>query len=365
MKHSLKVLVLAVPLSFFFGSWWGFYKVRKEASAGRAPTQEIHLLTQKGFLPQDIVAELSAACGAKIKVTEANSDLALVNEAFSNIQNYDVLEVSSAQAVFLEEAHKLLTLNREKITAWPTISVDFKNLEYDPDNRFVVPIEWGVDGQIYKKRYLPQKPSSLAQLLNDQRLAKKISLKPSSVEIFSLLRRLGFDLDQWLRDGQTDAIVAQLKKLASTVLFSRKPLTTQLASDSIWVIQAPLAKALPLIHGQSSLGYFFPQEKATLWVKTLAISAKAPHRRTAYQIINYLLKPKVAARMAQETQTATTLTRVEGLNPELQASYLRQLPLSRVELVVHHLAFQPLWNTLLKQALPELFSPAAMDQLSN
>jgi spermidine/putrescine transport system substrate-binding protein len=42
--------------------------------------------------------------------------------------------------------------------------------------------------------------------------------------------------------------------------------------------------------------YFIPQEGSIIWVDSLAVLARAPHRDLAEKFINFLLDPKVAAR---------------------------------------------------------------------
>jgi spermidine/putrescine transport system substrate-binding protein len=51
--------------------------------------------------------------------------------------------------------------------------------------------------------------------------------------------------------------------------------------------------------------YFVPDEGGVLWVDNLAIPAKAPHRDTAEQFINFLLDPKVGAQLSNFNQYAT------------------------------------------------------------
>ncbi|MCC7373618.1 MAG: extracellular solute-binding protein, partial [Verrucomicrobiales bacterium] len=55
----------------------------------------------------------------------------------------------------------------------------------------------------------------------------------------------------------------------------------------------------------AELRYVLPSEGSQIWVDTLAIPARAPHRELAETFINYLLDAKVGARISNFTQFAT------------------------------------------------------------
>ena len=48
--------------------------------------------------------------------------------------------------------------------------------------------------------------------------------------------------------------------------------------------------------GGIEIGYSIPKEGAQLWFDNLAIPKDAPHPEAAHELINYLLKPEVAAK---------------------------------------------------------------------
>jgi spermidine/putrescine transport system substrate-binding protein len=62
--------------------------------------------------------------------------------------------------------------------------------------------------------------------------------------------------------------------------------------------------------------YFVPREGGEKWLDCLSIPAKAPHRDLAEQFINYILEPKVGARVSEFTRAATpNQAALELINP--------------------------------------------------
>jgi len=51
--------------------------------------------------------------------------------------------------------------------------------------------------------------------------------------------------------------------------------------------------------------YIIPREGGIIWVDSLAVLAKAPHRDLAEKFINFILDPRVGARLSNFTQFAS------------------------------------------------------------
>ena len=85
-------------------------------------------------------------------------------------------------------------------------------------------------------------------------------------------------------------------------------------------LMVSVASSSDAIHGEkedSETYYFVPREGGALWLDTLSIPAKAPHRDLAEKFINFLLEPKVAAQFSNFSQLATpNKAALEFINPE-------------------------------------------------
>jgi putrescine transport system substrate-binding protein len=68
--------------------------------------------------------------------------------------------------------------------------------------------------------------------------------------------------------------------------------------------------------------YVLPREGALMWFDSMAIPADAPHKDNAYVLMNYLMQPKVAARISEAVQypnankDATALIKAETMADE-------------------------------------------------
>ena len=145
MKYYLKVLTLAIVFSFGWGLWWGFYNLeKKNPKYKKGP--EIRVLSMKGFFTQDFLKEIETKYKINFVLTEKDSDADLLREALSENKNYDLIQIRSfiTKSFLLDSVFKPLDADRIE---GQSISIDFKNMGFDPSDKYFVPITWatGVD----------------------------------------------------------------------------------------------------------------------------------------------------------------------------------------------------------------------------
>jgi putrescine transport system substrate-binding protein len=195
--------------------------------------------------------------------------------------------------------------------AWPDIA---KQLAfYDPGNRYAVDYMWGTTGIGYNvkdvKRILGPDAviDSWDYVFDPDKIAKfkdcGIHLLDSSDDIMSAgLHYLHLDPNT-SDPADLEKVTALLLKIRPYVRkFHSSEYLNALATGEICFVvgfsgdvkqaQTRAAQA----KGGVELGYSIPKEGAQLWFDTLAIPKDAPDPEEAHELINYLIKPEVAAK---------------------------------------------------------------------
>ena len=63
--------------------------------------------------------------------------------------------------------------------------------------------------------------------------------------------------------------------------------------------------------------YFVPREGSEIWLDNMAVPARAPHRAMAEKFINYILDPRIGAKISNFNQYATpNKAALEFIKPE-------------------------------------------------
>jgi spermidine/putrescine transport system substrate-binding protein len=193
----------------------------------------------------------------------------------------------------------LAPLNHHKIPNFKNISLNFRDLMYDPGNRYTVPYTWGTTGMLVRPDLLEQPVTRWADLW-DARYAGKVAIwRGQGREAIGLtLRMLGYSANDE-SPAALEAVEAKLMELRPHVLFvedydavSAMPL---LAEGRAVISMGYAADALLGRDTNAKIDYILPGEGALLWGDNYAIAASSTNQDAATKFIDYLLRPEVSA----------------------------------------------------------------------
>jgi putrescine transport system substrate-binding protein len=195
--------------------------------------------------------------------------------------------------------------------AWPEIA---KQLAvYDPGNQYAVNYMWGTTGIGYNvksaKRLLGPDGAidSWDYIFNPERIAKfkncGIHLLDSSDDIMSAgLHYLHIDPNT-SDPGDLQKVTDLLVKIRPYVRkFHSSEYLNALATGEICLVVGfsgdikQAQKRAAEAKGGIEIAYSIPQEGAQLWFDNLAIPRDAPHPDEALELINFLIRPEIAAK---------------------------------------------------------------------
>ena len=351
MKKYLKILFLAVLFSFIWGAWWGFFNLEKRTPRFKKGP-EIRLLARQGFFPPSFLEDFHSVYQVQIVLTEKNSESEILREALSNNQSYDLIQVDSfiAKSFILENV--FFPLELDEITHFKDISIDFKNFDFDPDNKYLLPVSWGLNGFLVNTNRVTLVKESLNELMDAK---AKFSIIESPVEIYNLAIKLKPIIKNWVETGQSEELHKDIKEIRSRFTHLSNDPRAKFQDGSLDVAQIASGKAAKIIDADSHWRFVLPREGSTLWVGLLGISRGARDVEFTHQVLNRLLSSKSNRNLIEMSEQSSVL---ESLNtsdlPSLQkAEYIRHVPLSRVELFINHEAFEPIWSQALRKEWSE------------
>lgn len=353
MKKNLQILALAVLFSFLWGIWWSYYKLEKETPQ-YSSSEEIRILAYKGVFKPQFIEFFQKKRAIKIVLTEKNSDGDILREALSRNSEYDLIQMSSfiSKSFIVDNVFAPLEFN--EISNFLNVSVDFKSLDFDLDNHHFIPISWGLNGFILNAKKISLVDESLDEILS---FKSKVSVLPSPTELLNLSMKIKPIIKTWVETGQSEALKKDLQDLKlkfSALLIDPREKVLDGTYD---VAQMSSGYAAKILSRDSGYRFVLPKERATLWINLIGVSRGARDKELAFLVINDLLNDDINQKFVELNEQATPL---ETLNqsslPLLQkASFIRQVPLSRVELFINHEALESTWLESLRREWPTVF----------
>jgi putrescine transport system substrate-binding protein len=193
---------------------------------------------------------------------------------------------------------------------------------YEVTRGYSIPYHWGSTGYAYNERLvrerLPDHRMDSSDVLFDPQVVSKladcgVSLLDGPTDLFPMvLAYLGRDPNA-VDEENLAAAEAQLKLVRPYIrYFSNQKMMTDLPNQEICVAMSWSGDyAQAMLRAREAglnldLRYTMPKEGSGLWIDGLYIPADAPHTDNAYLFLNFLMRPKIAAEIANEVWYANS-----------------------------------------------------------
>lgn len=258
-------------------------------------------------LPQSVLDAFTAEYGVQVDYrTYDTMEMAVADLEAGHV--YDVVNLDNRFIPALIRAGRLAELTPARLPNLKYISPNFRDLVYDPGNRYTIPYNWGTTGLVVRTSRLDRPVSRWADLW-DPRLAGRVALWLSQPrEVLGLtLKSLGYSANS----EDPAELAAALARLVALKPHARwldsdlDSLTAALESGEAVIGMGYAGDVLLARESLSDIAYVLPEDGTLLWGENFVIPASSPRRATAEVFLNFLLRPEVAAEIANQNYYAT------------------------------------------------------------
>jgi spermidine/putrescine-binding protein len=276
---------------------------------GKTPEPELVLLDWAEDVPQSILDKFKAEYGVTVKYLTYES----TEEAVDRIEVGELLDVVVLDNDNLDQLIRQGQLRPIDPTAIPNIkniSPNFRGLSFDPTNTYSVPFNWGTTGIIYHTQRFDQPITTWADLWNPG-LAGRVGLwQYESRETIGLtLKSLGYSANSE-NPAELDEARQRLLELRPNVQFIENMSSGVTAVYLIneFQLDAAMGYAYDALEGAAvnpDIQYALPSEGVLLWSDSFVVPANSPNPVGAELFLNFVLRPEIAAEIANYNYYAT------------------------------------------------------------
>ena len=313
LRNGIRVLaataIWAIPV-LLAASWLAACGSPPAAPTPTPPplAEKIVLANWPDDIPQSVLDAFTTEYGVRVTYAAFES----MEQATANIRKgveYDVVALDNRYIPDLVKDGLLATIDSTHVPNLKNISANFRDLVYDPGNHHSVPYNWGTTGLVVRSD-LTYSPVDKWSDLWDPRYAGKIGLwRGEPRETVGLaLRSLGYSANSEQRP-ELEAALDRLRQLKRNALFVEDfdpgSCASLLESGKVivamgWSFDALKGRAL-----NPAITYVLPKEGALLWGDNFVIPANSARKSTAEVFLNFLLRPKISAEIANQNFYAT------------------------------------------------------------
>jgi putrescine transport system substrate-binding protein len=291
------------------------------AGSATAPAKQrmVNFYNWSDYIAPTVLEDFTRETGIKVRYDTFDSNDTLEAKLLAGKSGYDVVVPTAYFLARQIEAGIFLKLDKAKlpnlVNVWPQISD--RLARYDPGNQYAVDYMWGTTGIGYNlkdaRRIVgadvpaPALLDSWNDIFDPARIAR---FKDCGVHLLDSSDDIMPAALFYLKLDPNSSDPADLQKAADLLTkirpyvrkFHSSEYLNALASGEICLVvgfsgdvkqaQRRAAEA----KGGVSIGYSIPKEGAQLWFDVFAVPKDAPDPDEAHALINYLLKPEVAAK---------------------------------------------------------------------
>lgn len=226
------------------------------------------------------------------------STFATNEELYAKLRNrsasYDVIIPSDYMISRMVKEDMLSPLNFDKIPNYKNIDSDFKNLEYDKENKYSVPYMWGAVGIIYNKSFVGKKVDSWSELWNrDYR--SKILMFSNSRDCFAVaLKKLGHSVNTTDVKKISEAGQEILNQKELVQAYVMDEIFNKMENNEAFIAPYYSGDAITMMKENPNLDFVYPKEGTNRFVDALCIPKGCRNEDMAHLYINFLLEPRIA-----------------------------------------------------------------------
>lgn len=260
----------------------------------------LRIFTWADYIDADTLAGFTAETGIEIEyVTFSSNEEMMMKLESNNGGEYDIILAGDYAISTMRKAGLLLELDKEMIPNYDNVNPKYQGQYFDPENAYTVPYVVGAPMIVYNPDMVEGEITSFDDLWDEQFVDSLCLLDDARVMIAAVLKTMGYSYNT-TDDAELDAARAKLMELKPNVRVLdydtayQYLLTGEVAAAYLFTPYVVICQA-----ENPNLVAVYPEEGIGFGIDSLAIPVNAPHPNNAHMFLEYVLRPEVAAHIAE------------------------------------------------------------------
>ncbi|MFG0774050.1 extracellular solute-binding protein [Vibrio plantisponsor] len=282
-----------------------------------ANDQELYFYNWSEYIPSEVLEDFTKETGIKVIYSTYESNESMYAKLKTQGTGYDLVVPSTYFVSKMRKEGMLLEIDKSKLSNFAGLDSNYLNKPFDPNNSYSIPYIWGATGIGINTDMLDKSNIHNWADLWDAKWEGQLMMMDDSREVFHIaLVKLGYSPNT-TDPKEIEAAYEELKKLMPNVLvfnsdFPANPyLAGEVSLGMLWNGSAYMAR-----EEGANIDIIWPEKGAIFWMDSLAIPAGAANTEAAHKMIDFLLRPDNAAKIAVEIGYPTPVKAAYKLLPE-------------------------------------------------
>ncbi len=287
------------------------------ASPVMATDQELYFYNWSEYIPNEVLKDFTKETGIKVIYSTYESNESMYAKLKTQASGYDLVVPSTYFVSKMRKEGMLQQIDHKKIPNYDGLDNNFLNKPFDPNNSYSIPYIWGATGIGVNSEMLDKSSITKWDDLWDSKWEGQLMLMDDSREVFHIaLTKLGYSPNT-TNPEEIKAAYQELQKLMPNVLvfnsdFPANPyLAGEVSLGMLWNGSAYMAR-----QEGAPIDIIWPEKGAVLWMDSLSIPSGAKNIEAAHKMIDFLIRPENAAKIALKIGYPTPVAAAHKLLPK-------------------------------------------------
>jgi spermidine/putrescine transport system substrate-binding protein len=285
------------------------------AACARDSRPRLNVYNWSAYIAPDTISNFEAEFGVRVRYATYESNEEMLAKVLTGNSGWDVVFPTHNRLLPMRQNGLLAPLEHQLLGNLGNLDANFRSPSWDPDLQWGIPYMWNGTGIVYN-RGVPPAPSRWADLWEPRWKGRLTVLDDPEDMLGACLKKLGLSFnatsEQDLRRAEREAIA--LKPLLRAYLNAE--VRDQLVAGDVLAAQLWSTTAQQAIDAAPKLAFVYPAEGFPLYCDCAVILRESRRQRLAHQFLDYLLRPKVSAAIADSMKTATANGAARAILPQ-------------------------------------------------
>ena len=242
------------------------------------------------YIDEELITQFEEETGIRVNYQTAESNEALYSLIKMGGADFDVIVPSDYMIARLIQEDMLAELDYSHIPNFDLIDDTYKNLSYDPENKYTVPYAWGTLGIIYNTTMVSGPITSWDAMFDPQYAGQVLMINNSRDALAAALLDLGYSINT-TDPGQLEEAFNLLKTAKDSGVyqaFVMDEVFQKMEGGNAAIAMYYAGDYLTMLENNEDLAFVIPEEGSNWFVDAMCVLKDTQHMSEAEEWINFI-----------------------------------------------------------------------------
>ena len=260
----------------------------------------LNLFVWTEYVPQAVLDKFTAETGIKVAMETYSSNEEMTQKLFAGGGNYDLIQPSEYTVEALIKDDYLQPLDHAKIPNLKNLAPEFREMPFDPGNKYSVPWLSGFVGITYNAETVPGPVVGYSDVFTTNNAGRIVTLDDSRELVSWAMAASGLPIND-VTDENLEKIKPMLRDWMSKIkVFDSDSPKTSLSNGDVDLGVIWSGEGALLFNQNPKFQWVLPAEGFHMFIDSLAIPKTAKNKEMAEEFINFILRPDIGKMILDE-----------------------------------------------------------------